>query len=73
MDAAGAVSDWDDFAQRCADNVRKIHETGDEGVYAKLYAADVARLLAMLSIGDEEMVSSHTAFEWTKSQRRPNV
>ncbi len=41
---------WEEFARRCAENVQKIRATSDEGLYAKLYADDVARLLSMLSV-----------------------
>lgn len=39
---------WDEFRERCAANVRKIRDTKDDGVYAKLYADDVERLLMMV-------------------------
>ncbi len=41
-------TEWTEFATRCSDNISRIHDTRDDGVYAKLYAADVSRLLKML-------------------------
>ena len=43
---------WDEFRERCAANVQKIRDTKDDGVYAKLYAADVERLLMMVGALD---------------------
>lgn len=61
------MSDWTDFAKRCADNVRKIQETTDEGVYAKLYAADVQVLLRMIEKAVEcypEGIVPEVVFAW---------
>lgn len=46
------MSTWEEFRKRCADNVQRIRDTSDDGVYAKLYAADVGRLLSMLETID---------------------
>jgi hypothetical protein len=59
-------ADWEAFVTRCSDTVRKIHETNDEGVYAKLYAADVSRLLAIITAMNDEELSARSAFGWTK-------
>lgn len=47
-DTTNTDGGWEAFAKRCDGNVRKIRETGDDGLFAKLYANDVERLLAML-------------------------
>lgn len=62
------MSDWAEFVERVGGNVRKIHKTADEGMYAKLYAADVTRLLAMLNLIESttEAPALATVFEWTK-------
>ena len=61
------MSDWSNFVSRCSDNVRKIHDTNDEGVYAKLYAADVSLLLAMVQAAVDyypEGIVPETVFSW---------
>lgn len=45
---------WEQFRERCFATVQKIDETRDDGVYAKLYAADVGRLLMMVGILDRQ-------------------
>lgn len=62
------MSDWEEFVERAGGNVKKIHEMADEGMYAKLYAADVTRLLAMLNLIESttEAPALATVFEWTK-------
>jgi len=39
---------WLEFRTRCVATALKIQETKDDGVYAKLYAKDVTRLLATI-------------------------
>jgi hypothetical protein len=45
---------WEQFRKRCAATVQKIHDTKDDGVYAKLYASDVCSLLLMVSSLDRQ-------------------
>ncbi len=35
-----------EFIQKCKERVARIEAHGDEGLYAKAYAADVTRLIA---------------------------
>lgn len=66
------MSDWESFRSRCAATAQKIRDTQDDGVYAKLYAQDVDRLLHMLRVIDDECepfgsgADSAVAFERTK-------
>jgi len=60
------MTEWAEFAERCAGNVRKIRETGDDGLFAKLYAADVDRLLRVSDHIDENRCSPAEAFEATR-------
>ncbi len=63
---------WEEFRNRCAATVQKIHDTKDDGVYAKLYEENVGRLLRMLDCIDAESepfgsgADAAVAFERTK-------
>lgn len=45
---------WDEFRNRCVATVQKIRDTKDDGVYAKLYADDVERLLVLIGELDHQ-------------------
>ena len=49
VDARGAVKSWSEFREHCVANVQRILDTNDGGMYAKLYADDVTRLLMVVA------------------------
>lgn len=69
------MSDWEEFRDRCASHVLLVQRTRDDGVFAKLYATDVGRMLRMLAFIEQETASTidaahivQAAFKETKDE-----
>ncbi len=58
---------WREFAARCDDHIHRIRNTNDDGIYARIYAKDVERLLQTLrNVAVEDVALVDRAFGVTR-------